>query len=380
MGKILVVAGEASADLHASAVVRELLTANSDIEVYGVGGKHLQQVGAKIWFDFSQTGVVGVWEVIPKLRYFLKARSQLIKSIETEKPDLVLLLDLPDFNLSLAKKIKKLNPHQKIVYYISPQIWAWREGRVKLVKKYIDLMLVIFPFEVEFYQKAGVKVKFVGHPLVERVKPSLARDEVRKKLGIKPDELALLFLPGSRKEEINIYLPRSLPALAKLSKEFPLKTILVKAPTLSQEFLLDKLGEYKDIVQIVSGNIYDFLFAGDLALVGSGTATLECALAQLPMVILARTSLLNYLLVRPLVHTRYFGLPNLIAKKEIVPELYMWKVNPQKIYEELKNILNSEEKKKAIKNELARIKKVLGEKNASKEVAGELLNLLPTYS
>lgn len=375
-GKILVVAGEASADLHASAVVKRLKKQEPEIDVYGVGGKHLKEAGARIWFDFSSIGVVGVWEVLPKLKYFLDARKQLLESIEKEKPDLVLLLDLPDFNLSLAKKIKEINPSQKIVYYISPQIWAWRRWRVRAVKKYIDLMLVIFPFEVEFYQSAGVPVKFVGHPLLERIHPSQSREELRKKFQVGTKQILLAFLPGSRKEELRLYLPRSLPALERLKKEFGIKIILARAPTLEQEFLEKYLSHYPEILEIISGEVYDLLFASDLALVGSGTATLETALAGVPMVILARTSWLNYLLVRPLVHTPFYGLPNLIAGKEIAVELVMGAVNSRRIYQELSRFLLSSEQREQAKKELEQIQNKLGEKKASQEVAEQILSLL----
>ncbi len=374
--KILVVAGEASADLHASAVVKKLKEQEPEIDVYGVGGKYLKEAGARIWFDFSSVGVVGVWEVVPKLKYFLDARKQLLESIEKEKPALVLLLDLPDFNLSLAKKIKKINPGQKIVYYISPQIWAWRRWRVKQVKKYIDLMLVIFPFEVEFYQSAGVPVKFVGHPLLERIYPSQSREELRKKFQVGSEQFLLAFLPGSRGEEIKLYLPGSLPALAKLKKEFRLKIILAQAPTISRTLLEKYLKDFPGMVEIISRGVYDLLFASDLALVGSGTATLETALAGVPMVILARTRWLNYFLVRPLVHTPFYGLPNLIAGREIVPELVMGQVNPKRIYQELANLLVSSEKRKQTQKELEQIRKKLGEKVASEEVAEEILSQL----
>ena len=374
--KILVVAGEASADLHASAVVKKLKEQEPEIEVYGVGGKHLKEAGARIWFDFSSVGVVGVWEVVPKLKYFLDARKQLLESIEKEKPALVLLLDLPDFNLSLAKKIKKINPRQKIVYYISPQIWAWRRWRVKQVKKYIDLMLVIFPFEVEFYQSAGVPVKFVGHPLLERIYPSQSREKLKKKFQVGSEQFLLAFLPGSREEEIKLYLPRSLPALSRLKKEFRLKIILAQAPTISRILLEKYLKDFPGMVEIISRGVYDLLFASDLALVGSGTATLETALAGVPMVILARTRWLNYFLVRPLVHTPFYGLPNLIAGREVVPELVMGQVNPKRIYQELANLIVSSERRKQTQKELEQIRKKLGEKVASQEVAEEILSQL----
>jgi len=374
--KIMVVAGEASADLHASSLVHHLKKLNPEIGVYGIGGENLKKAGADIWFDFSKTGVVGIWEVIPKLKLFLSARQKLLQSLDKENPDLVLLLDLPDFNLNLAKKIKQKRPSQKIVYYISPQVWAWRRGRVRTIKKYIDLMLVIFPFEAEFYQEALVPVKFVGHPLLERVQPSKEREILRKELGVGSEEFLLAFLPGSRKEELAIYLPSSLSALERLQAEFPLKIILARAPTLNEEMINSYLKKSRAKIEIISDKIYDLLFAGDLGLIGSGTATLESALAGLPMIILARTRWLNYFLARPFIHTKFYGLPNLIAEKKIAPELVMRKVNPQEIYFELKKLLISSGLREEMRFQLLKIRKLLGTKKASEQAGKAIMELL----
>ncbi len=372
----MIVAGEASADLHAAALVAKLKQLDPALEVYGVGGERLKQEGAKIWFDFSRMGVVGILEVFPKLKYFLAARKRLAQSIATEKPALVILLDLPDFNLSLAKKIKARHPSSKIVYSISPQVWAWRRGRVKTIKKYIDRMLVIFPFEKTFYEDAGVPVNFVGHPLVERMKAGNSREQLRKDFGMKPDQFLLAFLPGSRREELRLYMPPALAALEKLQKEYPLRVLMALAPTLKEELARSYLNRSQAKVELVSGKTYDLLFAADLGLIGSGTATLEAALAGLPMVILARSSWINYFLARPFVHAEFYGLPNLVAQKAIAPELYMWQGTPERIYRELKKLLDSAALRDQARAELELIKKNLGEKEASKEAASIIMELI----
>jgi len=374
--KIMLIAGEASADLHASALILKLRELDPEIEVYGVGGENSRKAGARIWFDFSRMGVVGILEAIPKLRFFLKARARLSQSIETEKPDLVILLDLPDFNLSLAKKIKKKKPGQKIAYYISPQVWAWRGGRVKIIRKYIDQMLVIFPFEEEFYRQAGVPVKFVGHPLLARVRSEKSREQLRAGFGVKPDELLLVFMPGSRKEELKVYLPPALAGLERLQKEFPLRAMMPLAPTLSGELVQSYLSRSRARLEVVSGKTYDLLFAGDLGLIGSGTATLEAALAGLPMLILARSSTVNYWLARFFVHTEFYGLPNLIAGKEIAKELFMYQVNPDQIYLDLKKLIASPEQRARMKSELIQIRGRLGEKDASAEAGRAILAMI----
>lgn len=374
--KIMIVAGEASADLHASTLVSKLKELLPELQVYGVGGEKLRAAGANIWFDFSQVSIVGVLEAVPKLKFFLDAFLKLIGSIKTEKPDLVLLLDLPDFNLKLARVIRCRCPGQKMAYYISPQVWAWRKYRIRAIKKCMDLMLVILPFEVLLYEKAGARVRFVGHPLTQIVKPSKDREQLRQEFGIGPDELAVAFLPGSRKSELSLLVPASLSALAKLQKEFPLKVFFARAPTLPEELVKKYLAARPAQVEIVSGRTYDLLFASDLGLLGSGTATLEAALADLPMLILGRLTWLNYLLVRPLAYITTVGLPNLIAQKPIVPELIMSAVNPERIYIELKKLITSQEHRERIKADLRKVAATLGEKNANQEAALAIAELI----
>ncbi len=372
----MIVAGEASADLHAAALVEKLKALEPEIQFYGVGGENLVKAGAELWFDFSRMGVVGILEVIPKLRFFLAACDRLCQSISTEKPDLVVLLDLPDFNLRLAKKIKTKHPDQKIIYYISPQVWAWRSGRVNTIRKYMDRMLVIFPFEEKVYQQAQVPVTFVGHPLIRRVRSDQSRDQLRAGFGIKPEELLLVFMPGSRKEELKHYLPPSLCAIANLQKLFPLRVIMPLAPTLKEELARSYLDQSDAQMELVSGRTYDLLFAGDLGLIGSGTATLEAGLAGLPMVILARSATFNYWMARWFVHTDFVGLPNLIAEKKIAPELIMSQVNPERIYLELEKLIAAPQLRVQMKSELSRIREKLGEKDASAEAAEAIRAML----
>jgi lipid-A-disaccharide synthase len=374
--KIMIVAGEASADLHASTLVNSLRGIDPEIEIYGVGSEKLKQAGARVLYDFSRVSVVGVLEAVPKIKFFLDARDQLTESVAAEKPGLVVLLDLPDFNLSLAKKIKQKFPAQKIVYYISPQVWAWRKGRVNTIKKYIDLMLVILPFEKKFYEDAGVPVKFVGHPLIQVVKPTKPREQLRKELGIAPDEIMLAFLPGSRREELGHYAAPAFTAFKKLQVEFPLKIFLALAPTLKEKLVDGYLEQHPAKVEIVRDRTYDILFASDLGLLGSGTATLETALAELPMVILGRLKKLNYWLVKPFTYVNRVGLPNFIAGRDVVPELIMGECNPERIYEEIKKLITEHDYRKQMKAELAKIREQLGAKDANAEAAAEIMKML----
>ena len=372
----MIVAGEASADLHASNLVRELKTLEPGIEIYGVGGEKLKAAGANIWFDFSRASVVGILEAVPKLKFYWDARNRLLESIALEKPDLIVLMDLPGFNLHFSRKIKERHPGQKVVYYISPQVWAWRTSRVKKIKKHVDLMLAILPFEEKFYQSHGVPVKFVGHPLMQVVKPSKGRDELRKEFGVGPDEIMLAFLPGSRKVELSHYAPPSFKALARLKKEFPLKVFFAQAPTIKRELIEQYLARYPMDLEIVSGRTYDLLFASDLGLLGSGTATLEATLAELPMLIMGKLRWINVLLLLIFIRVFRVGLPNLIAGKKIVPELLMTQANSYTIARVLKKIITDKEYRERMKSELAKIHAEFGDQNASQVAAQEIMKVL----
>jgi len=372
----MIVAGEASADLHASNLIRELKKLEPEVEIYGVGGEKMKEAGANILFDFTRVSVVGILEAVPKLKYFWDVRNRLLESIALEKPDLIVLMDLPGFNLHLSRKIKERYPGQKVVYYISPQVWAWRTSRVKKIKKHVDLMLAILPFEENFYQKHGVPVKFVGHPLMQVVKPSKSREELRKEFGVGPDEIMLAFLPGSRKVELNHYVPPSLKALARLKKEFPLKVFFAQAPTIKREFIEQYRSRYPMDLEIVSGRTYDLLFASDLGLLGSGTATLEATLAELPMLIMGKMLWINLFLVLIFIRVLTIGLPNLIAGKRIVPELLMTQANSYTITRVLKKIITDKEYRERMKSELAKIHAGFGDRNASQAAAQEIMKML----
>lgn len=375
--KIMIVAGEASADMHAAALVSCLKELRPGIEVYGVGGNRLMEAGAGIIHDFSKAGVVGIGEVFPRLAEFLRVHKRLVQSVGIEKPDAIILLDLPDFNLYLAKKIKALYPGQPILYYISPQIWAWRQRRVRLIKKRIDKMLVIFPFEYDFYAREGVPVEFVGHPLSDRVKPSAGCDEPRKKFGIESSAKVIALLPGSRREENSLYLPAMSRAAAMLLEKYPdIVFIAAVAQTVSEEIIRAGFKDIEHRTRFIKGETYDALAASNAAVVASGTATLETALLGVPMVILAKTSLLNYIIAKPLLKVKSIGLPNIIAGKEIVPELFMSRVNPENIFLHISRLLEDPEEYNRVKKDLEEVRKSVTVENASLKAARAVLEFI----
>jgi lipid-A-disaccharide synthase len=375
--KILIVAGEASADMHAGALVDWLCQMRPGIQVFGVGGAELARAGARIIHDFSRIGVVGIAEILPALGKFYQVHKDLVRLAKEERPDLVLLLDLPDFNLYLAGKIKSWNPSQRIVYYISPQVWAWRQARVKKIKQRIDKMLVIFPFEKEFYEREGVPVEFVGHPLSDRVKAKAARQELQKGFGMEGASRVIALLPGSRREENRLYVPAMKGAVQRFLEHDPgIRFLVAVAGTVSLEGIAQWFEEFGDRVKLVQGATYDVIAASDFAIVASGTATLETALMGIPMIILVKTSMLNYYLARPLVKVNRFGLPNLIAGRDIVPELFMGMVNSENIFREAIKIVEDSVGYERMKRDLEEVRRLVTVDNASKAAAEAVIRFM----
>jgi len=367
---VMVVAGEASADSHAAEMVAQLKKLRPGLSVYGVGGAALKAQGAELLLDFSRAGVVGITEVIPELSKFHRAYRTLLDSIPERMPTGVVLLDLPDFNLILARKIKKRWPDMKIIYYISPQVWGWRPGRVKKIAKRTDAMLVLFPFEKEIYQAVGMDVEFVGHPLKDRVRASRPRDELRRELGMEESKPVIALLPGSRRAELDVYLPGMAEFTLMLKGEKPgAGFLLALAPTLEPSEVEKRLGRARPGVRIVEGRAYDVLAASDLAVVASGTATLEAAIMGTPMVVAGAVSWITYLLAKPFVPLEHISLPNVVSGKEIVPELVQYRFTPGNLLENVLSILEQPEKKARMKEELEKVGRALGPPGASRRAA-----------
>lgn len=368
--KVLIVAGEASADRHGADLVSEWRRLEPGLQVYGVGGLHLREAGVNLLLDFSRVGVIGILEVIPHLQLFYRAYRQLLASLDTERPDLILLLDLPDFNLFFAGRAKSRHPEIPILYYISPQVWAWRRGRVKKIRRRVNQMMVLFPFEAEFYRRHGVAVEFVGHPLKDQVQASADSPNLRRRFGVSSASPVVALLPGSRAEELRLYLPVLRGACQKLLAFHPqIAFLAAAAPTVSPETIAAGLAGEALPLQIITGATYDVLAASDLALVASGTATLETALLEVPMVILGKVSWPNYLLARPFVSVPYYGLPNLLSGREIVPELTMWHCTSARVAAAAEAILSDRGRRKAIRQDLARLREILGPSGASRRAA-----------
>ena len=372
---VMIIAGEASGDLHGSRLVAAMRERNSDLFFCGVGGQALRDAGVKIIVDASQLSVVGISEVFSKMPGLFRGMSVAKKLLKILKPDLLIIIDFPDFNLHIAGAAKKIGI--SVLYYISPQIWAWRPGRVKKIRKVVDHVAVIFPFEEKIFKKHQIQATFVGHPLLD-AHLFLEGSSVSRNIDDMP---VVGFLPGSRDREIVKLLPVMLKsARILLERDKNMKFIVSVAPSIKRKFVEtiveEHRGEYD--FELVSDTVENVLKRCRLAVVASGTVTLEAAIFGIPMIIIYKVSLLTYWLGKMLVRSRVknFGLVNLIAGREISPELLQGEVSSKKIADMVFRMLNDASRLEKMRNELSGIKDMLGGAGASKRVADIALNML----
>jgi lipid-A-disaccharide synthase len=368
----MIIAGEASGDLHGAGVVRELKRSNPGIEIFGVGGDRMQQEGMRLVYHVRELGFMGFAEVIRHLPVIRSMKTALETILRHKKPDVVLLIDYPGFNLRFARSAKRSGA--KVVYYISPQVWAWHRSRVKKMRGIVDKMLVIFPFEVDIYHSEGVDVEFVGHPLLEVLDAGLDRKNFRKRFGLDPDKKILALLPGSRLQEIEKIFPVMLKAGRKIAESESMELVVGIAPTLSEEHFRTLYNV--EGVHLVRNASYEVMANADFALVTSGTATLETGLFGTPMVVVYKTSWPTYLLGRLLIRVKNIGLVNIVAGKEIVPEFIQHRASAQVLSREVLRLLRNADLLAAMKNELSSVKGRLGEFGASKRVAERIVQMV----
>jgi len=376
---IILVAGEASGDMHGAHLVNAIKKLDSSITFSGLGGPQMKSSGVELYQDLTTLAVVGFWEVVKHYNAIKNAFHLILKKIETTHVDTVILIDYPGFNLRLARKLKKRKI--KVIYYISPQVWAWKKNRVYFIKKYIDKMLVLFQFEADFYARFGINVQFVGHPLVDTIQVSPSKETFLKSHSLLNDTLTIGILPGSRQREIENLLPIMLSAAKILNQEFPkIQFLLIKAPTISKLSIDHYLRKIALTCRIIEDDTYNGINACDLCMVASGTATLETALLKKPMVIIYKTSLLTWLLAKFFVKIKNIGLVNVIAGKQIVPECIQFQATGLNIAHELKNIFTDEIKIAEMKTNLEKVKIALGSGESSQRAAKEVLKTLTPSS
>lgn len=373
--RILIVAGEASADRYGARLVRKLcaLHGSDSLSFYGTGGDAMQNAGVHLLCHIRDLAHIGVREALSSLQTYYRAYRKLLHSSVEHRPDLAILLDFPEFNLRLAKKMKRQGV--RVVYYISPQIWAWRSGRIRTIREYVDKMLVILPFEEEYYLKRGVQVEFVGHPLLEDFEPCYGREVFLNSLNLDPLRKTVAILAGSRRREIDYILPTLLRAAQCLLKEIPAQFLISAAPTVEMSHIqgiaesIIPDDQFKRSFRILSRNSGDILANSDFAFVKSGTSSLEAALAGVPFLITYKISRLSWSIGSMLIRSPMKGLANLIAEEKIVPELYQNEAQPQELARLALEYLANSEKGALMRAQLARIREKLSARCASEAAA-----------
>ena len=370
MSEMLIVAGEASGDHHGSQVIRALHSRGVYPRIWGIGGEAVASCGAELIASSRDLGVTGGLEVLNKGRLIWKSFREIRKRAKKSPPDVALLIDYPGFNIPLAKCLKEAGT--RVLYYISPQVWAWRKSRVQLLSKRIDEMLVVFDFEEEIYQKAGVPVKWVGHPLAEQFQKPYPPLE-----GFDRDRPLVALLPGSRKNEIERLMPDMVSAAIQIHSEKPSTQFAIAlAPTIAREKMEEYIRGLPVEIKILEGKFLPLLQRADAAIVCSGTATLEAGLAGLPMVIIYKLSPMTAAIARAIFGKPVFGMPNVLLNKQLIPELIQGEVSGWNIKEAILRFLNDPEYSKGIRHELSHIRERLGTPGASGRVADRLINYL----
>lgn len=366
--KIMFSAGEASGDMHAAAVAAEIRRLCPDAELFGMGGASMARAGVRILYDIKDLGIIGVVEVIRHLPLFFRLRDLLREAMEREKPDVLVCVDYPGFNMKIAHLAKTMGI--PVVYYIAPTIWAWNKSRAKPIARDVAQVASIFPFEAEAYRRAGARVTFVGHPLADVVKPSMTEDEALTHFGADRDARRVLLMPGSRKNEVAGLLPVMLEAARRLHRDMKCQFFLPRAETIPREMLDGMLADAPELsVKVTEGRQYDLMRICHACAASSGTATLETALMELPTVLTYRLAPVTWMLAKLLVHVKYAGLPNLLLDREVTPELLQDRVTGGNIYTILHTWLTDENARQANMQGLREVRTALGEGGAVRRTA-----------
>ena len=363
----MVIAGEVSGDMHGSALISSIKQIDPGIELCGIGGNLMKAEGMELIYNIKDMAFLGFSEVIKHIPFIKHVQKDLLNRIEQGNIKEVVLIDYPGFNLNIAPKIKKLGA--KVYYYISPQIWAWGQGRVKKIKKYVDKMIVLFPFEKDFYEKAGVEVEYVGHPLIERIAnyKFLSKEDLYNKLNLDPAKNILLVMPGSRKQEIEKIFPEVIKGAEKIANKYSMQIVVACSENIDGDSLKEAAGNIDFIVS--KGYNYDLLSHAKFGLIKSGTSTLETGLMELPSLVVYKTGKLTYRIGKALAKIKNLAMANIILGETVLPELIQDDVNANKIFEEADNILGSPQKYATIQQRLSEIKEKLGTPGASKRAA-----------
>jgi lipid-A-disaccharide synthase len=373
--EILIVAGEASADLHAARALAELRLLRPGVHAFGVGGPRLREQGLEVLAPAEEISVMGLAEVLPRIPRILSILSQLARAADARRPKAALLVDLPDFNLRLAKKLKALGI--PVVYYVSPQVWAWRQGRAKKIARVVDRMLCILPFEPRCYEGTGLAARFVGHPFAEKPAPG-TKETYRAALGLPAARTTVALVPGSRPSELARIFPPMLEAAERIRAAHPDAQFVVPvAATLPRGAVEPYLAAHPGVeVTLVDGRTDEAVGASDAAIVKSGTATLESALMLRPMIVVYRVAWLTYLVGRLLVKIAHFSLVNILAGRRVVPELLQREASPARMAAEIELLLGDRGVREAQLAGLREVRASLGEPGAPRRVAETIVEVM----
>jgi len=372
--KLMIIAGEESGDLVGAALIKEMKKMNPGITIYGIGGDRMKAEGMNLIYNINQMAFLGFTEVVKHIPFIKKVQKKLISVSMEEEIKTAVLIDYPGFNLNVATRFKKIG--MKLIYYVSPQLWAWGLGRMKKIKRLIDKMIVVFPFEEDLYKKNQIDVEFVGHPLIERINDHkfLSREELDNKFELDAAKDILLLMPGSRIHEVAKIFPSMIEAAKNLAKEFNLQVITACSSNIDENIFYE-LSASRDF-KIVKGFTYDLMKYAKFGIIKSGTSTLEAGYFALPMIIVYKTSFLTYRIMKNLIRVNKIGMANILLDKNVVPELIQQDASERQIFEAGRKTLSDEKYYSSIKEKLGSVKNKLGEAGASVRAAKIILALM----
>jgi len=374
MDSILIIACENSAENYGADLVREFRHFHPGMDFYGIGGKQMQENGVELLFSIQDLSFIGIFEIIFHIPRILRILNTVTKQAKKRNTKAAVLIDSPDFNLRVAKKLKKQS--LPVLYYVSPTVWAWRKNRLQTIKKHTSKIMLIFPFEEKIYKDEQIPAAFVGHPLVKKVRVSLSRQAFFAKHGIKDTKKLITLLPGSRQSEIKRHLPILVKALDLIKKKHDCQFVLKLSDNIDREEIKEYFKGHFSPVKILTQDGYEAMAYSDLVLSACGTANLETALLETPLISFYRISPLSYITGKKLVKIRHFSIVNIISGKEVIPELIQKNFNPESIFEKASQILDSSEIRNKMITEFKKIKQELGDKDAASNAAKELEQLL----
>ena len=373
--RFLIVAGEASGDMHGGGLVRALKKNHPKCEFSGLGGNRMREEGVKTFYDISRMGAVGIIEILEDLPHYLTVYRKLACEIKSGYYDAVILIDYPTLNLRLARLCRKYSC--PALFFISPQVWAWRKGRIKNIRRTVDRMFVIFPFEEVLLKKEGVDAEFVGHPFIETVKTSMTRDEAMKEFSLDSSRKTIGLMPGSRNSELNFLLDLIIKSAEEIRRYLKdCQFVLPVADTLNSNDIRERLKSNPLDIRIVEGKSYDVINCCDFLIIASGSATLEAALLGCPMVIVYKLNWVTYWLARMLVKIKLYGLVNIVAGEEVVTELIQNKATVKNITKEAVRIMSNSEERENLRSRLLQVGKSLGSPGVLDRVAVSIIEFL----